>query len=56
MLYYVNLLLNMFQMLIYPSIQMHKTSKHTTHKNVQEQQDTTRLQEHIHSEPHRHII
>ena len=37
---------------IYSSIQMHKTPKHTTHKHVQELQDTTRLQKHTHSEPH----
>ena len=37
---------------IQTSIQMHKTPKHTTHKNVQEPQDNTHLQEHTHSEPH----
>ena len=31
---------------------MHKTPKHTTHKHVQEPQDTTRLQKHTHTEPH----
>ena len=31
---------------------MHKTPKYTTHKHVQELQNTTRLQEHTHSEAH----
>jgi len=42
------LLLSMFQMLIHPSS---GACDYYT-QNVQEPQDTTRLQEHTHSEPH----